>query len=61
AHGRKLKLMRGTAWAVRFMGLFTGLVKKAFGNLTYDMQMSAYKESYCKYALVDSIVETEKE
>ncbi|MDE6398144.1 MAG: NAD-dependent epimerase/dehydratase family protein [Clostridiales bacterium] len=61
AHGRKLKLMRGTAWAVRFMGLFTGLVKKAFGNLTYDKTMSAYKEEYAKYSLVQSIEETENE
>ena len=46
AHGRKLNLIRGFGWAIKFMGLFTGLVKKAFGSLTYDMEMSSYKTDY---------------
>ena len=54
AHGRKLKLMRGTTWAVRFMGLFTGLVKKAFGNLTYDTT-----DRCTWFSLQESIVRTE--
>ena len=29
AHGKKLHLVRGFGWAIKFLGLFTGLVKKA--------------------------------
>ncbi len=59
-HGKRVRLVKGCAWALRFMGLFTGLVDKAFGNLTYDQSMSEYKEEYRKYSLSDSITETEK-
>ena len=60
AHGRKLHLIHGFGWAVKFMGLFTGLVKKAFGSLTYDKEMGVYKDEYCKYTLEQSIEETER-
>lgn len=56
ANGRKLHLIRGFGWAVRFMGLFTGLVKKAFGSLTYDKEISEYKSDYEKRSLSESIV-----
>lgn len=59
AHGKKIILIKGFTWAVQFLGLFTRLVNKAFGNLTYDMDLSIYK---CNYRLVDinkSIVRTE--
>ena len=55
ANGRKLHLIRGFGWAVRFMGLFTGLVKKAFGSLTYDKEISEYKSDYEKRSLSESI------
>ena len=55
ANGRKLHLIRGFGWAVRFMGLFTGLVKKAFGSLTYDKEISVYKSDYEKRSLSESI------
>ena len=37
------------------MGLFTGLVKKAFGSLTYDKEISEYKSDYEKRSLSESI------
>lgn len=37
------------------------LAEKAFGNLTYDMQMSEYKENYRVYTLLDSIKLTEEQ
>ena len=52
AHGKKVRLLKGFSWVLKFLGLFTGLVDKAFG--------SAYKEDYRKYTLADSIAETEK-
>lgn len=61
AHGKKLHLVHGFGWAVKFMGLFTKLVRKAFGSLTYDKEMSAYRYEYCKYTLEQSIEETEDE
>lgn len=61
AHGRKVRLVKGFGWALKFLGLFTGLVNKAFGSLTYDKEMSKYKEEYIKCQLVQSIEETEGE
>lgn len=60
ANGRKLHLIHDFGWAVKFMGLFTKLVKKAFGSLTYEKDMSAYRDEYCKYTLEQSIEETER-
>lgn len=54
-NGRKLHLVHGFGWAVKFLGLFTGLVKKAFGNLTYDKELSEYKNTYAKVTLQQSI------
>lgn len=61
AHGRKVRLVKGFGWALKFLRLFTGLVNKAFGSLTYDKEMSKYKEEYIKCQLVQSIEETEGE
>lgn len=61
AHGRKIKLVRGFGWAIKFMGLFTGLVKKAFGSLTYEKEMSRYKEDYIVADFAESIRRTESE
>jgi len=41
------------------MSHITGLVNKAFGNLSYDMELSEYKEDYCIYSLEESIKLTE--
>jgi UDP-glucose 4-epimerase len=59
AHGRRMITVRGFAWAVKLVGLLTGYVKKAFGNLTYDVELSAYKQGYIKYSLAESVKETE--
>jgi UDP-glucose 4-epimerase len=60
ARGKKIRLVKGFTWALKFLGLFTGLINKAFGNLTYDLSISEYKEEYRKYTLSQSIEETEK-
>ena len=59
AHGRKLYLVHGVSWIIKFLGLFTGLAKKAFGSLTYDKGMSVYKVNYCQNTLRQSIEQTE--
>lgn len=60
ARGRKVRLIKGFTWALKILGLFTELINKAFGNLTYDLSISEYKEEYRKYTLAQSIEETEK-
>lgn len=60
AQGRKLVLLPGFTWAVKFLGLFTPLADKAFGSLSYDMSMSDYKKgNYRLYSLEESIMRTE--
>lgn len=61
ANGRKIYLVHGFGWAVKFLGLFTGLVKKAFGSSTYDKDMNVYGVVYQKYTLLQSIEEIESE
>lgn len=61
AKGKKVHLVKGFGWALKFMSLFTGLVNKAFGNLSYDIGLSEYREEYRKYSLEESIKLTEVE
>lgn len=59
AHGRRIRLVKGFTWALKLMSHITGLVNKAFGNLSYDMSLSEYKENYRVLGLKDSIRKTE--
>jgi UDP-glucose 4-epimerase len=58
-HGRKLRLVKGFAWILKIMSHITGLINKAFGNLSYAMDMSEYKENYRVADLKESIRLTE--
>lgn len=60
ANGKKVRLVKGFGWALKIMSHFTGLVNKAFGNLSYDMSFSEYKQDYSLLSLEESIRETEK-
>ncbi len=60
ARGKRVRIIGGFGWALKLMSHLTGLVNKAFGNLSYDMSLSEYKENYRKYTLEESIKETEK-
>lgn len=59
ANGKKVRLISGFTWAVKIMSHMTGLVNKAFGNLTYDAELTEYKCEYRVKSLANSIVETE--
>ena len=59
-NNKKIVLIKGFGWAMKLMSLVTGLVNKAFGNLTYDMSISDYKEDYRIYTLEESIRLTEE-
>ena len=60
AHRKKVRLVKGFAWALKLMSLATGLVNKAFGSLCYEQTLSDYKTEYRNKDLMDSIKETEK-
>lgn len=59
-HGRKLPLIKGFTWALNLLSHVTGLVNKAFGNLSYDQSISQYREDYRKFTLEASIQATEE-
>lgn len=60
SYDKKVILVKGMGWLLKALSLVTGLVNKAFGNLTYDQSMSEYKSEYRKYSLEESINRTEK-
>lgn len=60
AHGRKIRLIKGLTWLLKLVGAFTPLVDKAFGSLSYSMEMSDYpRGEYRLYSLEESIRITE--
>ncbi len=59
-HGKKARTIPGFGWALRILGLFTQLVNKAFGSLSYELSMSEYKEDYRIVDFEASIENTEK-
>ncbi len=61
AHGKKIYLVKGFGPALKFFGLFAKSVNKAFGSLTYDKEMSGYKQNYRPIGFKESIEETERE
>lgn len=60
-HGKKIVLIPGFTWALKMLGRVTGLVNKAFGSLSYDMNLSAYREDYRVCDFATSIERTEKD
>lgn len=58
--GKKVKLIGGFGWALKIMSYVTGLINKAFGNLSYEQRMSEYRDDYRKFDLKESIELTEK-
>jgi len=58
-HGKKILFLPGFAWAMKLMSLVTTLPNKAFGNMTYAMELSDYKEPYQLVSLEESIRITE--
>jgi UDP-glucose 4-epimerase len=55
ANGRKLLLVPCLTWLLKLASHATGLVNKAFGNLSYDQSMSRYPVDYQKFSLAESI------
>lgn len=61
AHGKKVRLAKGFGWALKIMSKVTGLVNKAFGSLSYMMEISKYKVEYRVADFEESIQRTEKD
>lgn len=59
-HSKKIILVSGFGWVIRFADLFTCLVNKAFGNLVYERGIGKYKQEYRLFSLEDNIREAEK-
>lgn len=59
AHGKRVRLVGGMAWLLKLASHVTGMVNKAFGNLTYDKSLSEYKVPYRVCTLEESIARTE--
>lgn len=63
AHGRKIHMTRMFNPVLRLLGRLGGrlggMVNKAFGNMVYEKEMSAYKEDYQEYGLEESVRRTE--
>lgn len=55
AQGRRVRLMGGVSWILRICGIFVGFINKAFGNLTYEKEMSEYSSDYRVYGFEESI------
>lgn len=58
-HGKRIVLIKGFTLPLKAIGLVTGIIDKAFGNLAYDMKMSEYKDDYRIAGLRRSIMLTE--
>ena len=60
ARGRKIWVIPGITWALKILSHVTGVVNKAFGNLSYEQKISTYRCVYQKRTLEESIKITEK-
>lgn len=58
-HGRKILILPGFGWMLKLLSRTTGLVNKAFGSLSYEMELSDYPQNYRIYTLAESIAATE--
>lgn len=59
-HGKKVVLVSGLEWLFKVISPCVGIVNKVFGNLSYDYEMSKYKEEYCRFDIKESIRLTER-
>lgn len=59
AHGRKITVIPGCAWALKLLSHATGLVNKAFGSMCYAPEIGEYREKYRVCSLDESIQLTE--
>lgn len=61
AGNKKLKLIKGFVFVLKITALFTPLVNKAFGSITYEKDLSVYKENYNIFDFEQSIWDIEEQ
>lgn len=54
-HKKKIVIIPGFVWLLKIFGCFSGIVNKAFGNLSYDQSLSEYHVEYRLIGLEKSI------
>lgn len=63
-HGHRIRLVPGVAWLIRIImhipGKIGALATKAFGDSTYDIDLSVYSIDYDVFDFEESIVQTEE-
>ena len=60
AHGKKVRLIKGFGWLIKFFSLFSKTLQKAFGTLVYEREIREYLINYCVKELMSSIKLTER-
>ncbi len=60
AHGREIRVTKLLNPLVRFAGLFTRKVNKAFGSFCYEHELSVYKQEYRLVGKEESVERTER-
>ena len=60
AHGREIRVTKFLNPLVRFAGLFTRKVNKAFGSFCYEHELSVYKQEYRLVGKEESVERTER-
>ncbi len=60
AHGREIRVTKLLNPLVRFAGLFTRKVNKAFGSFCYERELSVYKQEYRLVGKEESVERTER-
>ena len=58
AHGKKIRLIKGFGWLIKFFGGFSPTIQKAFGSLIYD-KTNRNLISYSMMNFTESIKQTE--
>ncbi len=58
-HGKRIILLKGCTPILKLLSSLTALVNKAFGSLSYDMELSRYKVPYVVADLLENINRTE--
>ncbi len=56
---KKIRLTKLFNWCLKLTAPLVGVINKVFGNLSYDMQLSEYKENYRIANFEESIKRTE--
>lgn len=59
-NNKKILLLKGFTYPLKLLSCFSSIVNKAFGNLSYEQNISKYKEEYQLVSLNESIERIEK-